>query len=262
MSNPLRALTESLRRDVLSRKHRAFYAEARERAATLGQYESTEKVLGALACERADHYEERERLTRALLAEHRRHTHAIWSELLIVAYYPMLSRLRYRLVSERLTGDDLDQLVLMAFLRAIDDVPFETKADRIALRLRQRTARLLFQQLGREHNGQRLLEELEEHHHERPQSEGDSGADSFEHRLVLGELCRAASDDLPESALVVLRATVLEQECLHALAKRLCDGNAQEQPRVYQRLKRQRSRALSRLREVVTTAPETFRRSA
>ena len=71
----------------------------------------------------------------------------MWASLLLGAFKPMLVRLRGRLVSDTVPGDELDQLVVTAFLAALTEVPL---MDRLPMRLRQRTERQVFAFLRKE----------------------------------------------------------------------------------------------------------------
>ena len=94
------------------------------------------------AKETDESYPAREALTRAMLEEQRETGKPLWSSALLVAYYPMLSRLRHRLVTTTVTSEELDQVVVAAFLAAVSEVPLDL--DRLPMRLRQRTERQVF----------------------------------------------------------------------------------------------------------------------
>jgi hypothetical protein len=252
MSDGFRALRDRMREDVVSR-HGPAYSGGRARWPVLVGYATPRDVLHALADERPERYPEREALTRTLLAEHRQRTATLWSSMLVVAYYPMLSRLRYRAAGSGIHRDDLDQLVLTAFLTAIDEIPFEEKRDRIALRLRQRTQRILFGLVRRERNTDLLVSEvdemLQEHADPRPspaeECEAFDGANALLERVE--RLCR--SEFLP-TALDVIVATVVHEEQLQHYVERVVPGDDVQRRRAYERLKRQRTRLICRLHHV------------
>ena len=104
-------------------------------------------VLAMLDDEAEGTYAAREALTEAIIREHRASRAAVWASLLLGAFKPMLVRLRGRLVSDTVPGDELDQLVVTAFLAALTDVPL---MDRLPMRLRQRTERQVFAFLRKE----------------------------------------------------------------------------------------------------------------
>ena len=74
-----------------------------------------------MADDREHTYPERDGLTRALLSEHRASGEALWASVLLVAYYPMLSRLRHRLVSDAVPRDDPETLVRRLGLMLFDE---------------------------------------------------------------------------------------------------------------------------------------------
>lgn len=262
MSNALKKLTESLRQDVLSPRHHSRFAEACQRRDDLGQYATTADVLRALSSERKDRYAERERLTRALLDEQRKHPSTLWSTMLIVAYYPMLSRLRFRLVSDRIGSDDLDQLVLMAFIRTIALIPFDKKPDRIAMHLRQYTGKQLFRLMFWESRIDSLANDEETELIDIAVNELVERDDLHEWQMMLGDLRRRVGDDIGDREIDTIAATVIGQEELWSFVTRVVTDDPTEQTRVYQRLKRQRTRALDCMRRLVPRNDELFERSA
>ena len=181
MSSALRTVIERLRRDALAAPRRVF-DESRARHAALAGHADVASVLAALADDREHTYPERDALTRALLSEHRTSGEALWASVLIVAYYPMLSRLRHRLVSDAVPRDELDQVVVTAFLATLGELPVDEHADRIAMRLRQRTERQVFAFLRKEREQQREIEQLFVGRLEAPSVDG-LGA---EHRQLVG----------------------------------------------------------------------------
>ena len=66
-------------------------------------------------------------------------------------------------------------------------------------------------------------------------------------------LDRAVAQGIPESSLEVIEATVLKRELLREYVTRLVPNDAEEWERTYQRLKRQRSRAMERLRALLVS---------
>jgi hypothetical protein len=99
-------------------------------------------VLSALASTSALSRPERDAVVSALVDERQRTNHPIWQTILLLAFEPMLVRLRTRV--GRIRSDDLDQRVLVAFLGALTVVrpgPF------LVLVLRRATERLLFPSL-------------------------------------------------------------------------------------------------------------------
>lgn len=250
----LRALIAQLRADTLRCSPDAL-VKAQKRRAALRDHPTMGSVLAALGEDSEDGYPAREALTRALLEEHRMSGGALWSSALLVAYYPMLSRLRHRLVSPWLPREELDQVVVTAFLAAVNEVPLEL--DRMPMRLRQRTERQVFAVLRKEREHHYPTAELDElavlgtdSIQQRRLPEPDE--DMFELSLLLD---RAAARGVAPSGLGVVEATVLGRELLRSYVERTGPDDEIERERTYQRLKRQRSRALRRLRGMIQMSP-------
>jgi len=68
-------------------------------------------------------------------------------------------------------------------------------------------------------------------------------------------LKRAAEEGIAQSSLEVVAATVLGREQLRSYVDRIGPSNALERERMYQRLKRQRTRVLRRLRRLLGQSP-------
>lgn len=244
----LRGTIELLRRQVLAAPPGRF-ARAAQRRPALGAHDGLPSVLGSLGDESEAAYPAREALSLALLQEHRETGDTLWSSVLLLAYYPMLSRLRHRLVTSALSREELDQVVLTAFLVAVDEVPLHR--DRLPMRLRQRTERQVFQVLRRlrsEHAPLASAEELARLACD--PFEGRRHADTHEGLLDLVVLLDRAEARGELSGLSVVEATVLGREELRTYVDRLVPEDETERERTYQRLKRQRSRAMSRLKSL------------
>ncbi len=142
-----RALIERVRVETLSRS-RGPFEEAKRHQPALAPHSTLSALLTTMGDEREATYPEREAITRALMGEHRRTGDGRWASVLVLAYYPMLSRLRHRLVSSSVGRDELDQIVLTSFVTSVAEVPLEL--DRMPMRLRQRTERQVFGFLRKE----------------------------------------------------------------------------------------------------------------
>ena len=249
-----RVLVERLRVDTL-RTSTPVFSAARARRPALDPHPSLASVLGTLADEAEDSYPQREALTRALLEEHRETSASLWASALVLAYYPMLSRLRYRLVGPSMSRDELDQIVVTAFLAAVNDVPLEL--DRLPMRLRQRTERQVFAFLRKEREHLRPAAELDDlamfgAESLRQRRSARTDEELFELSLLLD---RAVARGVSPSSLEVVEATVLRRELLRSYVERVGPDDDVERERTYQRLKRQRSRTLRRLRALLQVSP-------
>lgn len=251
MKSALRADIERLRKDALAAPQRVFDA-GRVRQPALEAHPDAASVLSALADDAEATYPVRDALTRALVSEHRSSGHALWASLLLVAFFPMLSRLRNRLVSDTVPGDELDQLVVTSFLAAMTELSIHERTDRVAMRLRQRTERQVFTFLRkeREHRHPSLdVEELTESDLEELAPRRPATDEKLYDLALL--LQRAVEEGVSPSGLDVVEATVLRRELLRHYVERLVPDDDLERERVYQRLKRQRSRALRRLKTLL-----------
>ncbi|SDE60564.1 hypothetical protein [Myxococcus virescens] len=253
-----------LRVEALAPRHQAVFAAARTRRPAFARHATLESVLAAMADAREETYPEREALTRALVAEMQDSPSTAWTAALASAYAPMLRHLRRRLHSNGVPKEDLDQLVLATFLSVARNFPLPRWQDWTAVRLRQQTAREVFRYLRKEraeqhdrYTPQQLAAWLPD---ARPATPVESPRRpnvrrSFVRRdAVLVHLARAT---LPRSDVEVLMATVVRREKLRAYVSRLVEGDAAEAERTYQRLKRQRTRLMQRLRtqDVDAAAP-------
>ncbi len=123
------------------------------------------------------------------------------------------------------------------------------------MRLRQRTERQVFGFLRKEW--------AEYHPGAEPDQLAIYGTESIAQRRIeeTDELLldlsllldRAVAQGIPESSLEVIEATVLKRELLREYVTRLVPDDAEEWERTYQRLKRQRSRAMERLRALLVS---------
>ncbi len=154
----LKCMTSDLKREVQGERNRRRFDEAKRRHSVLGHHEEVDSVLAVLGDESAERYWEREAITRALIVEHQRRPHRLWSAMLTIAYYPMLCRLRVRTRSDAVTPAELDQLVVVCFLEVLERIPMEPRRDKTSVRLRSKTRRRVFGMLRREQGRQDELQ--------------------------------------------------------------------------------------------------------
>ena len=255
MSHGLRTVVEGLRRAALAVPPRTFAAAA-VRQPLLADHANMTAVLTALDDERAETYPRRDALTRALVNEHQHSHDPVWSSALVVAYFPMLCRLRNRLVSDTIPREELDQVVITAFLSAVNDLNEHERTDRIAMRLRQRTERQVFAFLRseREHQLPTDTEEREQLEAELRELHPEPRTD--QHLFdVVRLLEKAAAAGLPDHCLDALKAPLVHREMLREFVARNGPADGLSRNRLYQRLKRRRSRALKRLRDLLGLSP-------
>lgn len=256
--SPFRHLFSGLRAEVRSSKHIACFDEARGRHDALRDHDAIASVLGVLADDGRDHYADKDALTRALIAEQQAHPSAFWAAVLLVAYYPMLSRLRHRIYGHALADDDLDQLVVTSFLGVVSEYPLAADLDRTAMRLRQGTERQVFRVVCAEQDELQLFrsappEDLADSDHARwpearrngkplprnPIDTADAVTMLVEHA---GDLLDGETFDLVTATLICGRRITTYLDGV------LPELDAHERRRVYQRIKRRHSRALARIR--------------
>lgn len=255
MSDFFAHLLGLLRLEALSPRHQAVFAAARAQRTAFANHGTLESVLAALGDVREETYPEREALTRALVAESQAASSPAWTASLVCAYAPMLRRLRVRLHSTALPKEDLDQLVLATFLSIARNFPLLRWRDWTAVRLRQQTAREVFRVLRKERTEQHDTYTPEQLAAWLPDARRATPVDSprrtslrrsfVKRDAVLIHLAKAS---LPPSDVDVLMATVVRREKLRVYVSRLVEGDASDFERTYQRLKRQRTRLLQRLR--------------
>lgn len=251
MKRALRTIIERVRKDALGAPQRIFEA-GRARQSALASHHDVGSVLTALADDAEATYPARDALTRALLAERRESGQSLWASVLLVAYFPMLSRLRHRLVSDTVPGDELDQLVVTSFLAAVTELPIHEDTDRVAMRLRQRTERQVFACLRKEREQRHSSADVDELADVNPEALPPSRSPSDEKLYDLALLLRHAVDaGLSQSGLDVIEATVIGRELLRSYVERIAPDDDLARERLYQRLKRQRSRALRRLKTLL-----------
>ncbi|TQF08912.1 hypothetical protein FJV41_47405 [Myxococcus llanfairpwllgwyngyllgogerychwyrndrobwllllantysiliogogogochensis] len=244
-----------LRVEALSPRHQAVFAAAGTRRPTFARHATLESVLAAMADAREETYPEREALTRALVAEMQASPSPAWTAALASAYAPMLTRLRRRIIGNAVPKEDLDQLVLATFLSVARAFPLPRWGDWTAARLRQQTAREVFRYLRKERAEQHDTYTQEQFAEWLPDSRPSPPVESSRRTSVRRSFVRRdavlvhmAKASLPRSDVEVLMATVVRREKLRTYVSRLVEGDAAETERTYQRLKRQRTRLMQRLR--------------
>lgn len=253
MSSTFRDTFNAIRREVQTGPSRVF-DEARQRHRCLTRHATVFSVLAVMGQETQAGWSEREALTRTLIAEHQATALPFWASILLVAYYPMLSRLRHRIWGEAFDRDDLDQLVISSFLQVVAAFPLAEVIDRTALRLRQRTERRVFKVVRAEQLQRQCHDDLGELAYEATvdpfDEEPPRSPDPIDPDETVAMLIDLAEQHLPLQNLDLVVATILKRERLRSYADRVNDEH-EPRERVYQRLKRRRTRAVNRLRDLL-----------
>lgn len=252
----LQHLLAALRDELRRRTHAATFHSRAKGNPVLADHPSLGALLEFLKDSSADTYAARDALLRALLVEHQRGAatpsqDSTWAGALLVAFSPMLRALRRRLRGEIFTPSELDALVLEGFLDSLHRCPVHARS--VCGRLRLDTHRFVMRALLREqrrHSEQRALSECARGNHEFVVFEwraepGELEADEQEELEALLRALVAEAITKPRLELVI--ATRLRGRPLPSLV----NGAGPGADREYQRLKRERTRTLAQLRELL-----------
>ena len=268
---PFQQMFDGLKRVALSPKHARRFEEARCRHPVLVAHRSMATVLAAMDQDARDTYADKDALTRAFIAEHQAAPSSFWASVLLVAYYPMLSRLRHRIYGDALADDDLDQLVVASFLTVVAEFPLADRRDRTAMHLRQMTRHLVFRWVRQELREQKVVllaepERIDELKEEvrppdcDPSSPGSPGRQA--HLIDEGAvktLLVTRFGDVVDRGKLDLVLTLVQGEPLNRRVDRLfADRPAEERTRIYERLKRCRKRTIKELRQEISDSPCPF----
>jgi len=249
-----RPIKLQLRDGALAKGHSALYDDARTRQPALAEHVSILSVLAVLAGTSEAQYPERDALTRALLAEQQRAPHQLWTSALMLAYTPMVTRLRSRLISTAVDRDELDMLVMEAFLEAVQSYPLaKRRPGHTALYLRQDTQRAVFKLLKLEHRRAEATGELGDEDDvvslgDVVASESDPEAETAERDEMVALLRKRVGGAVAPDALELIERTFVRGESLRDVVVAMHPGvTGAELDAAYQRSKRKRARALKRV---------------
>ncbi len=254
-----------LREDIA--RHPELFEAARARQLALAAHVTAAAVLGILHDELTKAHAEKDTLTLALLDEYRAGLRgerlgpaaSFSTTLLLAAFYPMLQRLRVAIIAEAADREDMDHLIVEAFLETAESLPLDGRA-RLPLRLRSRTRRAVFRRLRREQLGQRKLNSLavevaaDEHRDpfDRRDYSPKEANDPEEHGSLAQLLVERVGSSVEQSKLDLVIATLIRGESLTCIIQQQHpDMPAADRERLYQRIKRQHSRTLARLKKLL-----------
>jgi hypothetical protein len=240
---------------------------ARSRQPAFRVHATVLSVLGALDDERSDDYGEREQLTRAILEEHQSSSHradppriaSFWTTLLLVAFYPMLVRTRFSITADAVEKDDLDQVVIEAFLSTATSLRIEGR-HLLVLRLRNRTRRAVFAHVRGQRRDRRSLSDLSAQHAAdkdfespaRPARAVRTRSYEPDDDSLAGLLTMHVGGSIEQAQLDLVIATLVRGERLSAIVDRQHpDLSPADRARVYERVKRMHSRTLTRLQKLL-----------
>jgi hypothetical protein len=258
----LKGMMCALQAEVRSSKHKMKFEEAKTRHATLVPYALPISALAILEHASRHYQGQKDAITLALVAEQRDQPHPFWAAMLLVAYAPMLNRLRGRLVSATAQRDDLDQLVVTSFLQVIATFPRTRAPGHTCVFLRQATERRVFDRLRDDREDYATVELVEPDHLAATVLDGDQILASAKVRAprsareveeLVALLVEVAGGAVKPAHLALVVDTMIRGERLPAYVGRVYPELAPgEHRRLYERLKRQRSRTISRLRKPLT----------
>ena len=222
----------------LPRNTRSF-AETRARRPVLTPFAAVADLRLALDPASRLDPDARRTLVAVLVQEAQTGTSPLWSTLLVLAFAPMLHRVRVH-VDPRPRDEDLDSAVLAAFLGAVRAVragPYTSLALRWATEKEVLTARIAERRLGARTG-----------FNERIHSNAAGQLRETEPDRALDEVLRVLEKDGAAEILDVLIATRGRDESLRAYVARTCP-NKRERASRYERLCRARLRFERELRE-------------
>lgn len=228
----------------------ALLQDAWSRHPVLREYPTLSAALAALAPASATPYWQRDAITCAFIREAQLGASGLWIKALFAAYTPMLARLRARL-RPRSEGREFDQLVCAAFLEVVHAYPAEHHRDRTALRLRQQTKEIVFGTLERERATHTRLAKLAQSLPPSVNSPfcASRGGDEDDPEALARTLRHYAGDLAPQDVDMLIRTTVGGQSLIGYLTQRHAELGPEELKRLYEAVRRRRSRWLLKIRD-------------
>jgi len=251
-------MRKALNTTILSPQYVPLFEAARRHHKILSSHNSIESVLNALADTREETYPERSALIHELVIEQHNEPHPLWAAALLLAFYPMLVRLRSRIAETTVLNDELEQIIVTSFLSVIAQCNPQKIPDRIAVWLKHQTRRRVFKSLSRS----RLSQKTEIHDTiDKIIIEKGSGWPEFkteDHkdlynpkdatRAVLA-LLDYGSELLDAECFDLVITTAYCQKTLISYVRRISTNlDIESSSRLYERTRRRYHRAISRLR--------------
>jgi len=244
-----------------------LFTEARLRLPALATHETLSSAMEVLADRSRDRNRDKDAITRALIAEYRESKKSYWLAAILVAYAPMMRRLRRGCCGNDIPPDELDQLMITKLIDTIDTCPLDRAW--LCRELCRCTRRHVFKYLNTENAMRRLVcsvapDQLAyDEATEAMLMASDSaesvhgsaaaaiGRDPEERAICIAYLRDRAGDALDSEKLDLVIATRIDGERLtRYVARHYPASSNTERRRVYQRIKRRHSRAMAKLRKV------------
>ncbi len=255
----------ALKDEVVSERGIRLFETAKAQHPALADHASVASLIRLLGQDDPSTYSVKEAAIRVILAKHRRGKERFWSSLLIVVFGPMLCRLRGRVLADGYDCDDLDQMVLFAFLLSAKKVRLNDGRGRLCMYLRQVTQRRVFTWLKEEQRRAETVAFIEPvvlsenapavwpvpGMIKRTRARRLKHDDDEAHALA--ELLREkAGEVVAPDKLELVIATAIQGESMRGYVRRHHGDLDQEGiKRAYQRIKKQRNRTVAQLRAVL-----------
>jgi hypothetical protein len=217
----------------------------------------------------------KEELVRALVHEYQRTRHRLWSGALTLAFLPLLHKLRARVIGDALSADDLDQAFLAAFLAVASTLDTARVEGYTCAALRSQTWKRVLRHVRLEQRARDLFDSMDPNDILRilpadaldfaePDERSAPRAAEWPETgrpprprvepvpEVIDLLREIVGDKLARADLELVIATFLRGERLDAyVAARYPHASKPRLAKEYQRLKRARSRAVTRLKPIL-----------
>lgn len=265
---PIGNMRKPLQVEVTSRKFASAFERGRQRHAALREYPSVSAILALFKEETPDLLPRKEALVRVLLIEHQRGGSSFWSSLLTLMYLPMLISLERRIKPGPLASDEVEQIVFAKFMEVISAYRVHAHADsHTFVRISQRTAKRVYRHIKgeRDYSANELcydphilacLLDFEEYDSDQaiwPAHKKERWADTpADLAAKTSLLMEHGADVLPlERLRLVLKTYVGGESLREYLRRRSPDLSDADFDRLYQRVKRQHSRDVRRLRDAL-----------
>ena len=140
----VRQMVAALKAEIASPRYRPGWETAQLRHPVLRRIADIHTVLKILGDLKKADLRHKDIITRAIISEHKAHPGPFWTAVLLLAYSPMLGGLRGRIFGDAFDREDLDQLVVDAFLSVVRGFPLIEKRSRTFLHLKQFTSSQVF----------------------------------------------------------------------------------------------------------------------
>jgi len=271
----LSELRETLERSLQGDQNLKTLKRARERQSALKRFQTTDDVLRFL---NLPHHEllkvkrwgvtqeqiqsERSAVTAALIGEAQRRESALWTTLLILAYFPALLCLRGAVrASASLSAEELNALVVECFLETVQGLPLETQGRLAVVNLTLGTRKCVWRHLAQEAARAARevslpwdLDELMGSDSESPEAIvlKDEIERARRSEAVLKLVLELMSEESEADQQLVLNSHRSDLTLIEWVRQQRPELSEEELGREYERLRRRRSRVIRRLRQRIS----------